>query len=106
MTTTDYDDERQVARATTKQKKRRQIELEDFRSVLETPAGRRFISRLLDQTGLLAADMFTGNSTTFYNLGKRDTGLWIYNEIMSAAPAMMIRMMSEKLELMEKGPGK
>lgn len=106
MTTTDYDDERQVARATTKQKKRRQIELEDFRSVLETPAGRRFISRLLDQTGLLATDMFTGNSTTFYNLGKRDTGLWIYNEIMSAAPAMMIRMMSEKLELMEKGPGK
>ena len=93
----DHDDEKQVGRAQSRHKKRRQIELDDLKKILETPSGRRFVTRLLDQTGLLAADMFTGNSTTFYNLGKRDIGLWMYNEMMSAKPESMIQIMNERL---------
>jgi predicted hydrocarbon binding protein len=42
--------------------------------------------------------MFTGNSTTFYNLGKRDLGLWLYNEIMGSEPKAFIKMMEANLE--------
>jgi hypothetical protein len=41
--------------------------------------------------------MFTGNSTTFYNLGKRDVGLWVYNEMMKAKPESMIEIMNDRL---------
>jgi hypothetical protein len=93
----DHDDEKQVGRAQSKHRKRRQVELDDLKQVLNTPSGRRFITRLLDQTGLLASDMFTGNSTTFYNLGKRDVGLWVYNEMMKAKPESMIEIMNDRL---------
>ncbi|MGB0752444.1 MAG: hypothetical protein ACPGQI_10830 [Gammaproteobacteria bacterium] len=93
----DHDDEKQVGRAQSRHRKRRQVELDDLKQVLNTPSGRRFITRLLDQTGLLASDMFTGNSTTFYNLGKRDVGLWVYNEIMKAKPESMIEIMNDRL---------
>ena len=93
----DHDDEKQVGRAQSRHRKRRQVELDDLKQVLNTPSGRRFITRLLDQTGLLASDMFTGNSTTFYNLGKRDVGLWVYNEMMKAKPKSMIEIMNDKL---------
>jgi hypothetical protein len=93
----DHDDEKQVGRAQSRHRKRRQVELDDLKQVLSTPSGRRFITRLLDQTGLLASDMFTGNSTTFYNLGKRDVGLWVYNEMMKAKPESMIEIMNDRL---------
>jgi hypothetical protein len=93
----DHDDEKQVGRAQSRHRKRRQVELDDLKQVLNTPSGRRFITRLLDQTGLLASDMFTGNSTTFYNLGKRDVGLWVYNEMMKAKPESMIEIMNDRL---------
>jgi hypothetical protein len=93
----DHDDEKQVGRAQSRHRKRRQVELDDLKQVLNTPSGRRFITRLLDHTGLLASDMFTGNSTTFYNLGKRDVGLWVYNEMMKAKPESMIEIMNDRL---------
>lgn len=93
----DHDDEKQVGRAQSKHRKKRQVELDDLKQLLSTPSGRRFVTRLLDQTGLLASDMFTGNSTTFYNLGKRDVGLWVYNEIMQAKPVSMIEIMNDRL---------
>ena len=52
----------------------------------------------MDQSKLLAPDMFTGNSTTFYNLGKRDLGLWLYNEIMGSEPKAFLIMMNDQLQ--------
>jgi len=80
-----------------------QQDAEDIRTVLSTAAGRRFIWRILDQSKMLAPDMFTGNSTTFHNLGKRDLGLWLYNEIMGADPKGFLAMMENQLKEQQDG---
>lgn len=47
----------------------------DFKAVfLGSPAGRRVLSYLLNESGVFETS-FTGNSRTFYNEGKRDIGL-------------------------------
>ena len=66
--------------------------------MLNNPAGRRVLWRIMDQSKLLAPDMFTGNSTTFYNLGKRDLGLWLYNQIMESEPKAFLTMMNDQLQ--------
>lgn len=101
MTTTDFTDPKQVDQRKKKINKARAAELSDLEAVIKTPAGLRVLSRVMDKCGLLAPNMFTGNSTTFYNLGKRDVGLWMYNEIMEANPGSFIAMMETKLKEIE-----
>lgn len=60
-------------------------ETEDWRWVLGDPRGRRAISRLLDETRLFS-ECHTGNSGTFFNLGKRRVGLYLLDHIMETAP--------------------
>ena len=94
----DFTDPKQHKKRTKKHKLVGQRENEDLSKMLNDPAGRRVLWRILDQSKLLAPDMFTGNSTTFYNLGKRDLGLWLYNEIMGSEPKAFMAMMDEQLK--------
>ena len=94
----DFTDPKQHKKRTKAYKLREAAENEDLSAVLNTPAGRRVLWRIMDQSKLLAPDMFTGNSTTFYNLGKRDLGLWLYNEIMGSEPKAFVKMMDEQLK--------
>jgi len=52
----------------------RRTELNDMAYILSTRSGRRFIWRLLSETGIFKSS-FTGNNTTFFNEGRRDIGL-------------------------------
>lgn len=45
-----------------------------LKSILKSTEGRWFLMRLLDATGV-NSNSFTGNSTTFFNEGKRQVGL-------------------------------
>ena len=94
----DYTDPKQHK----KRKKKYDIQIarekEDMSATLNNPAGRRVLWRIMEQSKLLAPDMFTGNSTTFYNLGKRDLGLWLYNQIMGSEPKAFLTMMNDQLQ--------
>ena len=94
----DFTDRKQHKKRSKVHKLRESREKEDLSKMLNNPAGRRVLWRILDQSKLLAPDMFTGNSTTFYNLGKRDLGLWLYNEIMGSEPKAFMNMMDEQLK--------
>lgn len=53
----------------------------DFQELMRTPAGRRFVGRLLDQT-LVNQTSFTGEAlSTSFNEGRRNTGLWVMAQI-------------------------
>ena len=56
------------------------LDQESLKSILKTVDGRWFLMRLLDATGVMA-NTFTGNSTTFFNEGKRQVGLEILARI-------------------------
>ena len=95
----DFTDPKQHKKRTKKHKLVEQRENEDLSKMLNDPAGRRVLWRILDQSKLLAPDMFTGqNDFTNHNLGKRDLGLWLYNEIMGSEPKAFIKMMDENLK--------
>lgn len=63
----------------------REQELKDVCEVMSTPAGRRYVWRLLEH-GNIFRSCFTGNSHTFYQEGIRESHLKYYQDIMEACP--------------------
>ena len=87
-------DEKSVKSQTQKDKNIRDTELEDWRLLLSKQWGRRLVWRILDQTGLYRTS-FTGNSTTFFNEGQRNIGLWLVDEVLSADADQYLSMIKE-----------
>ncbi len=50
----------------------------DMKVMLGTPAGRRMFCRLVDVSGM-HSNVFTGNSRTYYLLGRQELGKWLYS---------------------------
>lgn len=66
----------------------------DLKKVLSLPEGRRLCRRIFASTQMFTS-CFTGNSTTFYNEGKRDIGLSLTAWIMDVNPEAFHQMMKE-----------
>lgn len=87
-------DSQQVKNAKRSEESKRNQELNDVEFVLSTPQGRRFLWRLLGVCHVFKTS-FTGNSTTFFNEGKRDVGLRLLGDINEASPDSYLKMMQE-----------
>ncbi len=87
-------DETQVKQGEQKGKRVRERELLDVQKILETDFGRRFVWRYLGLAGVFQTS-FTGNSTTFFNEGKRDIGLKLLTDVTQAKPDAYIQMTQE-----------
>jgi len=86
--------EQEVKNATLKEKNRRDTELDDLRQLLKTKWGRRLIWRVLEKAGIHRTS-FTGNSTTFFNEGQRNIGLWLESEVTDADTNGYLQMIKE-----------
>lgn len=73
-----------------------QQEIDDVRSVMKSPAGRRMLARHLDRTGVESIS-FTGNSTTFFNEGRRSVGVELQQFLKTHAPDEYLLMVREGL---------
>lgn len=69
-------------------------ETEELREILTTYGGRAYIWRVLEKCGIYRTS-FTGNSTTFFNEGKRSIGLEIIEELFNAHVSAYNAMQSE-----------
>ena len=58
----------------------RRKDAEALTELLNSPSGRWFLMRMFDRTKLVS-NSFTGNSSTFYNEGRRAVGVELMNEI-------------------------
>lgn len=76
----DAGNEHEVKKRRTKDKLRRETEVEDLKKLLATKEGRRFIWKILQHCNIYE-NSFTGNSTTFFKEGRRDIGLWLLTEL-------------------------
>lgn len=72
-------------------------EADDLRSVLATEQGRRFMWRLLTQTGVFKST-FTGDNETFFLEGQRNIGLFLLQDIMGLCPERFTEMMENENE--------
>jgi len=86
-----------VAEAGRKEAKQVQLEIDDLVWQMEDIRGRRNMWRLLGQAGVFRSS-FTGNSTTFFNEGQRNIGLYYLNEIMLHCPETYLMMINEAQE--------
>ena len=62
--------------------------------VVSTKQGRAFLRWLLGECGVYRTS-FTGNSTTFFNEGKRDIGLQVLARVTGAHPDAYLAMLKE-----------
>ncbi len=94
----DFFDESALKRRKEKKKELHEIwrkkELDDFKKVLSIPEGRRVLWRILEEAHVFKTT-FTGNSTTFFNEGKRSIGLMVLDEVMKASPEKFQQMQNE-----------
>lgn len=75
--------------------KRKQLEdREKLRKLLETKIGREHVFSILEDSFIFTS-AFTGNSKTFYNEGKRDSGLKMFNAVLDLDPQIFANMCTE-----------
>lgn len=70
-------------------------EVEDFKHVVGSVEGRRFLWRLLEKTGVYRSS-FTGSSETFFREGQRNVGLFLIGEIHEICPEVYTTMLKEQ----------
>jgi|6_EtaG_2_1085325.scaffolds.fasta_scaffold02539_5 hypothetical protein len=90
-------DPSQVRKAKCDEEFLRDQELSDMRDILRNKEGRRYLLRTLKRCHVYKTS-FTGNSTTFFNEGKRDIGLRILADITEGSPDLYAVMMQEGQE--------
>lgn len=66
-------------------------------NLLNNPDGKLLLFRLIEETGVFASS-FTGNSTTFYNEGRRSVGLGLYRLLMTADPLALQKLVDFRRE--------
>lgn len=69
----------------------------DYQTVLASPQGRRLLWGIISDAGVFGK-CFTGNSNTFYNLGKKEFGLDILSDIIEADPNAYLKAQAEAWE--------
>lgn len=72
----------------------------DLEAMLDLPAGRRVLMRLIDSAGVFTRS-FTGNSETFYREGRRAIGLDLVEHIEMVKPGSFAALQTEALALRE-----
>ena len=73
----------------------RQVQVADIKWLMSIKQGRRFMARLLGESGIHRTS-FTGNSETFFREGRRDLGLFFEAEITAHAFTDYILMLTEQ----------
>jgi hypothetical protein len=67
----------------------------DFKAVIDTPQGRRFVRRLLGECGVHQSSMHTDALTMAYKEGRRSLGLWL-QALFADLPDQYLKMLMEK----------
>ena len=86
-------------------KSARDQEIEDLKTVMSTAGGRRFMFRLFSAAKIFDR-CFTGNSTTYYNEGRRELGLEFFNDLATNCPSEFARAQQEFIKQQESSDGK
>lgn len=93
-------DSEQVKKAGKKDKQKLSRETLDLRTVLGTAQGRRFIYNVIADSGY--HHKFTGATESLqFEIGRRDVGMRIVEQIIQMDPALWILMQKEAFEIKE-----
>lgn len=71
---------------------------DDLRGVLSSPAGRRFLWRLLTQSGLHGASYSESPTATAYAEGRRSVAIGLMREVQRVTPELYATALKEQLD--------
>ena len=89
-------DEKQVKKASEKDKRKSERESADFKWVLSTRQGRRVVLKYLEECGVFKLSAEHSGSWTYFNEGKRNIGLKLMADITASDPEAYLLMLKEK----------
>jgi len=92
------DDPEQVKQAEDREKSAERIEAEDFRRLLETDFGRRYIWRLMEKCGTFGESMNPNHPNaeqTAWMEGRRKIGVDTFKAVCNTLPEAFVEMMKE-----------
>ena len=93
----DVSDERQVKKRKTKAQLRREKELAELHTLLDTRGGRAFIWRLLTYSTLYDGPV-SHPIDGWRQVGMADLGRWVLREVIEAMPEVYTLMRNESME--------
>jgi hypothetical protein len=79
----------------------RALEINDIRSILLSPSGRRFLWRLIAHCRILES-IWEQSAKIHYNAGRQDVGHFIWSELEAADKELVFQMMREHSQIEEK----
>ena len=98
-------DPQQVQDAAIHERFGRDRELDDFKFIMESVQGRRFMARMFDICGFQKTSMSSSGSTTFYNEGMRSVALILWRDMNEVCPELYLTMLRECRQREEKDNG-
>lgn len=84
-------------RSDKREKFRQEQRVADLRWLLESEPGRRIVARMIDASGMDVSSAFTGNSSTFYNMGRHDFVRAFTHELRAADLSLFRQMEDEAI---------
>lgn len=83
------------AKAAELQRFRRQQQIDDIKWLMGHPQGRRFATRLLEETGLRRTSFNTSGSVMAMNEGRKQLGYFLEGELLEIAPEGYLKLLME-----------
>lgn len=99
---TDFFDEKSLAEERLKQRLNREQEAEDIKQVMSSEQGRRFIWLQLTHSGVFTSSFNHDPYITAFNEGNRNSGLTLFNDIITLCPEQYLLMAEEAREAQER----
>ena len=88
-------EEAQAAEQARKAELRRKREIDDLKWLMAHAQGRRFICRLLEESGVFRTSFHTSGSVAAFNEGRKHIGYVLTGEMMELVPDAYVRMLKE-----------
>lgn len=87
--------EAQAADEAKKAQLKRDREIDDLKWLMAHAQGRRFICRMLEESGVFRTSFHTSGSVAAFNEGKKHTGYVLTAELMEFTPGAYVRLLKE-----------
>lgn len=78
-----------------KAKLKRQQQIDDIKWLMAHAAGRRFVSRLLEESGAFRTSFHSSGSTMAFNEGRKHIGYFLTGELLEITPDGYLKLLKE-----------
>lgn len=88
-------EEQAAAEAASREQFRRQQQIDDLKWLMAHAAGRRFVSRLLEESGVHRTSFHNSGSTMAFNEGRKHIGYFLTGELLEIVPDAYLKLLKE-----------